>query len=367
MEAKTAHAIGVGADLINNIKTCKNTHFWLPDFKSNFKNGNAMILKMTTWLAQGYKETRAVFFTMMRRIVLQLIVAVAFLASSSLHAKVYDCFMFFNEIELLKMRLEELDEVVDYFVLVESVETQKGALKSLFFNENRLLFEKYLPKIIHVMIEERHPEMGLWERENYQRICITRGLKNCKPSDIILISDLDEIPRPELIPSIVELLPERSSKLLKEGRWKRFKKHTKKGPHKKEKMFYLDAARGFQMPYYWYQLNRLTGGEWVGTVATTYEMVQKFGIQHFRDYRWKFPQILNSGWHFTWMGGKDKIRVKMKSIVEGVDEQANASDAEIDALINRYPPSPIDSSFPKYVQRNLEYLKAQGFIADLSL
>ncbi len=314
-----------------------------------------MILKMTACFAQGY-----------RRIVLQLIAALAFFYSCNLQAKVYDCFMFFNEIELLKMRLEELDEVVDHFVLVESIETQKGDLKPLFFDENRALFEKYLPKIIHVKLEERHPEMELWERENYQRRGIARGLKNCKPSDIILISDLDEIPRPELIPSMVEPLRERSAKLLKEGRGKRFKKHTKKGPHKKEKMFYLDAARGFQMPYYWYQLNRLTGGEWVGTVATTYEMVQKFGVQHFRDYRWKFPRVLNSGWHFTWMGGRDKIRMKMKSIIEGEDEKkADASDAEIDALIDRYPPSPIDSSFPKYVHRNFDYLKEQGFIADL--
>jgi hypothetical protein len=130
-------------------------------------------------------------------------------------------------------------------------------------------------------------------------------------------------------------------------------------------MFYLDAAEGFQMPYYWYQLNRDTGGLWVGTVATTYEMVKKFGVQHFRDYRWKFPRMLNSGWHFTWMGGRDKIREKTRSIVEGVDEQANASDTEIDALINKIPALPVDSSFPKYVQQNLEYLKAKGFIGDI--
>lgn len=290
-----------------------------------------------------------------------------FLSPDSLFARVYDCFMFFNEIELLKMRLEELDKVVDHFVLVESVETQKGRPKPLYFKENSAQFEKYLPKIIHVIVDERHPEMDLWERENYQRMCIARGLKNCQPSDLILISDLDEIPRPALVQSMATLLPERSAKLLREGALKRFKKHSrkKKGLSRKEKRFYLDAARGFQMPYYWYQLNRPTDTPWVGTVATTWTMIEKFGVQHFRSYRWKFPRLEHSGWHFTWMGGRDKIREKMRSLVEGVEEQANASDAELDAMIEKLPAVPIDSTFPNYVQSHLEHLKAKGFIADV--
>ena len=77
------------------------------------------------------------------------------------HAKVYDCFSFFNELELLKMRFEELDDSVDYFVLVESIETQRGDIKPLYFKDNKHLFEKYLPKVIHVTVEERHPEMSL--------------------------------------------------------------------------------------------------------------------------------------------------------------------------------------------------------------
>src|SRR5690349_10496659 len=118
-------------------------------------------------------------------------------------AKVYDCFMFFNEIELLKMRLGELNEVVDYFVLVESSETQRGDLKPFYFYENRHLFEQYLNKIIYVRVDESHPEMSLWERENYQRNCIARGLQQCTSSDLTIISDLDEIPRMELISDLL--------------------------------------------------------------------------------------------------------------------------------------------------------------------
>lgn len=284
--------------------------------------------------------------------------------------------MFFNEIELLKMRLEELDPVVDQFVLVECAETQKGEPKSFCFNENRQLFEKYLHKITHVMVHEKHASTEFWGRENFQRNCIMRGLQNCQASDIILISDLDEIPRPEIVQKLSQSLPNESSKLMKEGVGKKFKVHNKKksGPGKAEKMFYLKGALAFEMAFYCYQLNRQTptgerwgGGPWVGTVATTYEMVQKFGVQHFRDYRWKFPREIDSGWHFTWMGGKDKIRQKMRSIIEGNSEIAKAPDEEIDEWINKNPAVPIDARFPRYVQKNYDYLYSLGFIADVNL
>lgn len=288
-------------------------------------------------------------------------------------AKVYDCFMFFNEIELLKLRLEELDDVVDYFVLVESAETQRGDPKPFYFDDNRHLFERFLNKIIYVRVDERHPEMDLWERENYQRNCIARGLQQCASSDLILISDLDEIPRPELIQKLAKRIPWRSAHLLEKGKNKKFRKHNrnKKGPSKAEKMFYLNGARAFEMSIYFFQLNRQThthetwgGGPWVGTVMTTYSMVEKFGVQHFRDYRWKFLRVYNGGWHFTWMGGKEKIKRKICSIVEGHPYGETIPDEELDRWINNHPIVPIDESFPVYVQRNVDHLKSLGFIAD---
>jgi beta-1,4-mannosyl-glycoprotein beta-1,4-N-acetylglucosaminyltransferase len=281
--------------------------------------------------------------------------------------------MFFNEIEILKMRLEELNDVVDYFVLVESTETQRGDLKPLHFNENRHLFEKYLGKIIHIVVDERHPEMDLWARENYQRNCIARGLRNCDSSDVVLISDLDEIPRPEAIQHYLKLAPARNERMLQMGNGEKFKKHNKNkvGPSKAEKMFYLNGARAFEMAIYFYQLNRQTlngeawgGGWWVGTVMTTYGIFAKFNAQHFRDYRWQFPRIYKGGWHFTWMGGRDKIRKKICSVVEGHPNGESISDAEIDQWINNHLVVPIDKSFPLYVQRNFDYLKSIGFIAD---
>jgi beta-1,4-mannosyl-glycoprotein beta-1,4-N-acetylglucosaminyltransferase len=309
---------------------------------------------------------------MNKKVFLYAILLVLF-SNSVANSKVYDCFMFFNEIELLKMRLEELDEVVDYFVLVESAETQRGDSKPFYFYENRHLFEKYLNRIIHVIVDERHPELDLWSRENYQRNCIARGLQHCVDSDLIIISDLDEIPRSDLIQELIKTISERNIRLLKKGKGKKFNKHNKDkmGPSKDEKMFYLNGARAFEMSIYFFQLNRQThngeswgGGVWVGTVATTYSMINKFGVQHFRGYRWKFPRVRNGGWHFTWMGGRDKIKKKICSIVEGQSGTENIPDEEIDGWINNHFVVPIDNSFPNYVQKNFDYLKSIGFIAD---
>ena len=154
--------------------------------------------------------------------------------SSTAFTKVYDCFCFYNEFEILKIRLEELWDSVDYFVLVESIETQRGKPKPLYFEENKELFQKYLSKIIHVTVEERHPEFGLWEREWYQRNCISRGLTHCLPTDIIIISDVDEIPRRSQFSSFIQTLS----------------RHARR-PEK------VIAAVGLQQSIYFFQLNRL--------------------------------------------------------------------------------------------------------------
>jgi beta-1,4-mannosyl-glycoprotein beta-1,4-N-acetylglucosaminyltransferase len=276
---------------------------------------------------------------------ISLILWCALVRSGFFYPAVYDCFPFFNEIELLKMRLEELDPVVDYFVLVESAETQRGAEKPFCFAENRHLFEKYLHKIIHIAVDERHPEMGLWEREHYQRNCIARGLKQCRAHDLIIVSDLDEIPRPEIIQELKNNFP------------------------KRRKLSRFPLA--LEMAIYFYQLNRQTptkqpwgGGEWIGTIITEYKNILKKGVQHFRDKRFKLQRIEQGGWHFTWMGGKEKIRQKMCSVVEGDENGKSVTDAEIEGWIDKHPVVAVDDTFPLYIRKNKDYLRSLGYLAD---
>lgn len=106
----------------------------------------------------------------------------------------YDCFTFFNELEILEIRLHELDRVVDRFVLVEATRTHSGEPKPLYYDENKRYFSRWKTKIIPIIVDDMPESDNPWTRERYQRDAIGRGLHQCSPDDTILISDVDEIP-----------------------------------------------------------------------------------------------------------------------------------------------------------------------------
>ena len=125
--------------------------------------------------------------------------------------KIYDCFMYFDEETVVDVRLNTLDEFVDYFIIVESRFTHKGNRRELKFNHEK--FVKFKDKIIYLIHDEK-PE-GIEEikeeddedeksrkyilnalyRENSQRDYIQKGLLDANENDFILISDVDEIPK----------------------------------------------------------------------------------------------------------------------------------------------------------------------------
>lgn len=106
--------------------------------------------------------------------------------------KLYDCFIFNNETDLLEIRLNILDDYVDYFVIIESSETFTGLKKKLFFNiEN---YPKFKDKIIYGVINKFPKNGTAWQNEDYQRNYISKLLENANSEDFIMISDLDEIP-----------------------------------------------------------------------------------------------------------------------------------------------------------------------------
>lgn len=117
--------------------------------------------------------------------------------------KVYDCFIFFNELELLNFRLEYLSPYVDFFVLAESRKTTQGNSKPLFFDENKSRFKKYIHKIKHVIIDDFPAQAVPHTIETIQRNAMVSCLSDCKSDDLILISDLDEIPNLKKIPKKV--------------------------------------------------------------------------------------------------------------------------------------------------------------------
>lgn len=196
---------------------------------------------------------------------------------------IYDCFTFFNELELLDIRLHELNDVVDKFVLVEGTVTFTNVKKKLYFEENKHLFKEFNNKIIHVVVKDSPNSSNPWEIERFQFNAISRGLKNAKPQHTILLSCVDEIP-----------------KALEGKRW------AARSP-KKTKVFLQ------QLFYYYLNYGRADKNFWKGT-----KMLRKNMIPLYKDLyeiREKDADISipNSGWHFSYIGGIKRIQQKLKA------------------------------------------------------
>ena len=118
--------------------------------------------------------------------------------------KIYDCFTFYNEFELLELRLETLWDVVDYFVIVEADRTFTNKPKEYNLLNRRNELAKYLSKIRYVRAryDQQFKGVGDWSIEIFQRNLIVRGLPDAAPDDLIFISDLDEIPAPDIFSRI---------------------------------------------------------------------------------------------------------------------------------------------------------------------
>ena len=114
--------------------------------------------------------------------------------------KIYDCFCFSGEVNLLNLRLKLYEKIVDYFVIVESSVDFRGKKKSTIIDSN---FLKKNPKIIYVYLSEKDFILDdAWHREIVSRNAIRRGLDNAKDDDLIIISDIDEIISPSKFPNI---------------------------------------------------------------------------------------------------------------------------------------------------------------------
>jgi len=122
--------------------------------------------------------------------------------------KIYDCFLFDHELDMLNLRLHEMGDIVDHFILIESRQSHTGKDKELYFQKHKDLFSEFSHKIEHIVIDlpneilyEPYPLGDSEEdnlnkfRENYNRNAIKDALEKINPNDddIVLISDVDEV------------------------------------------------------------------------------------------------------------------------------------------------------------------------------
>jgi beta-1,4-mannosyl-glycoprotein beta-1,4-N-acetylglucosaminyltransferase len=211
--------------------------------------------------------------------------------------KVIDCFMFFNEFDLLEGRLKYLNNNVDYFVLVESNLTHSGQLKPLHFAENLVRYRQYLDKILYFPLIgntnsfdfnklpswERDYDTGPWQQENAQRNHIAKALNLFDDQDIIMISDLDEIPHKDCV--------EIAKDYFLKG-WDRL---------------------GVRQDHYCYNFNQKQLTPWIGTSISTNAVAKKETPQQLRNSRHGFGIIENGGWHLTYWGTVEDIQYKIDS------------------------------------------------------
>lgn len=115
--------------------------------------------------------------------------------------KVIDVFPFFNELDILEIRLNVLDPYVDCFILSEATKTFSGLDKPLYYQENKERFKKFNHKIIHNIVEDTTPpELHPYQRDVFQKDNIKKViLENSSDNDVIIWSDVDEVPNPEAI------------------------------------------------------------------------------------------------------------------------------------------------------------------------
>lgn len=220
---------------------------------------------------------------------------------------VYDCFIFFNELDLLEIRLNELNKVVDKFVLIEANKTFQNNHKPYYFEENKERFSPFLDKIIHIKLDKYPLFIPIinpftpWKLEFFQRNSIVKGLVNCKPEDIVLISDVDEIPKASVL-----------KEMLAKG---------------------IDQIYGLKMDMYMYFLNnqliydggssmtieQSKDGIWHCTAVLPYKLLKQKPnrlrkiIMRTRRRGEVFKIIPNAGWHFTYLGGVKNIIKKLEA------------------------------------------------------
>lgn len=267
---------------------------------------------------------------------------------------IYDCFTFFNELDLLELRLNILYDYVDKFVIVEGNKTHTGEDKRFILSANLARYSKFADKIIYIKVEdfpslddvERDSYGNNWLNENFQRDAIMRGLVDCKPDDIVIISDCDEIIKPECIQkyksgiySLKQLnINYKFNSLCIDG-------------------LYTKGAKICQYK------DLIDPKQNIGDVE--YCKFSKYGLPTYLRFC-KGKKIYNSGWHFSYISDSEGILRKRKAIVEQqFNTDANMSVETIERMIDegkdildrdiRYVNLKLSKNiFPKYLVSNAE-------------
>ena len=212
---------------------------------------------------------------------------------------IIDAFIYFNEKELAELRIKYLDKVVDYFVVIEANITHQGKKKD--WNFPKILessLKEFSKKIqyhqLDIEIEKIKNEESwiiddikgddAWRIENFQRNYIKKACQNFSDEDLLIISDVDEIPSKEKVQFIKASDFEKIAPIALE-----------------QHLFHIDC-------------NFLKLESWRGSIATTIKICKKYSPHQLRRARNRISHFTDSGWSFSSFGGPNKIKEKLESI-----------------------------------------------------
>ena len=260
---------------------------------------------------------------------------------------VIDCIPFFNELDILKLRLHILDPLVDRFVIEEATHTFSGLPKDLCFEKNREMFEEFLPKITYLVVDNSPKEISTHERDKFQKNALAKALTDASDEDVLILSDVDEIPNPAVLQELV----------------KRFDP---------DKIYHL-AQRNF---YCYLNMEEVSGnllsitGEFPGVERRMWLGTKVFAESGIIDLREISPEdprsvrVADGGWHFGYMGSCHETDVSRRvgtKVVAAAHQEYNTEDvlAEVkDRLILGedifgrnavFQWAVVDESYPQYL------------------
>lgn len=270
---------------------------------------------------------------------------------------VYDCIPFFNELDILKLRLHILNPIVDKFIIEEATVTFSGQPKELCFEKNREMFREFLPKIEYIVVDDSPADISTHLRDKFQKNALIRGLKDASCEDVIILSDVDEIPNPEVLKQIIAAFD--SDKIY----------------HLAQRMFYcfinMEEMSG--------NLLSITGDfpgverkMWLGTKVFSKKSIPTEGIIQLREAPTSAPnavRVADGGWHFGYMGSRHETDVSKRigtKVIAAAHQEYNDQDilAEArDRLIlgqdmfgrkARFERVEVDESYPRYLLEHIE-------------
>ena len=241
--------------------------------------------------------------------------------------KLLDVFLFYNELDLLKARLEYLGPIVDNFIISEANVDFSGRPKKFLLSQelvntlpfaNKIIYHReYLnlnsiPWLFKKFKYRSRITRYLWKIQDAQRNSTLTPLRSFNPKDIVIFSDLDEFPS--------ETALDRGIKLLQSGN------ANHQDPH----------AYSLDQTFYYYNLNNAApNDQFYGSVMTTLDTFRKHLPHRFRSGKNDFEHILEGGWHFSYFMDEEKILNKIFAIsdVENLSAYKNMTTKEIQEKI----------------------------------